>query len=130
MRDLQADLEICNKATPGPWIQDRCNVSAQGYTLFITYVSGKNDAQFIADARKGWPEAITRAINAEAEVERLRKELDKYKRAYAEICHQFNFGDESDYRAMYDYWLDWAEIEYMKNKIKKVIEILAKEGER
>ena len=72
MRDLQADLEICNKATPGPWIQDRCNVSAQGYTLFITYVSGKNDAQFIAAAREGWPYAIERAIKAEVEVERLR----------------------------------------------------------
>ena len=72
MRDLKADLEICNKATPGPWIQDRCNVSAQGYTLFITYVSGKNDAQFVAAAREGWPEAIERAIKAEDEVERLR----------------------------------------------------------
>jgi peptidoglycan hydrolase CwlO-like protein len=69
---------------------------------------------------------------AEAEVERLKQmvksitgeldevietnqyldaELAKYKRAYAEICHQYNFGNESDYIAMYNYWLDWAEKE-------------------
>jgi hypothetical protein len=45
---------------------------------------------------------------AKAEVERLRGELAQYKRAYAEICHQFNFGDESEYKAMHDCWLDWA----------------------
>lgn len=48
---------------------------------------------------------------AVTEIKRLRQELDKYKRAYAEICHQFNFGDEGDYKAMYDCWLDWAEKE-------------------
>lgn len=41
----------------------------------------------------------------------LEAELDKYKRAYAEICHQFNYGNESDYIAIYNHWLDWAEKE-------------------
>jgi uncharacterized protein YeeX (DUF496 family) len=75
---------------------------------------------------------LNQAIRAEAEVERLKQmvksitggldevietnqyleaELAKYKRAYAEICHQYNFGNESDYIAMYNYWLDWAEKE-------------------
>jgi peptidoglycan hydrolase CwlO-like protein len=78
------------------------------------------------------PKMQERALKAEAEVERLKQmvksitgeldevietnqyleaELAKYKRAYAEICHQFNFGNESDYIAMYNYWLDWAEKE-------------------
>ena len=42
------------------------------------------------------------------EIRRLKKDLAKYKRAYAEICHQFNFGDEDDYKRMYDTWLEWA----------------------
>lgn len=45
---------------------------------------------------------------AVTEIMRLRKELDKYKRAYAEICRQFNFGDEFDYKWMHDSWLEWA----------------------
>lgn len=48
---------------------------------------------------------------AVTEIKRLRQELDKYKRAYEEMCHQFNFGDESEYKAMHDCWLDWAEKE-------------------
>lgn len=35
-------------------------------------VDDNDDAQFVAEAREGWPEAIRRAIEAEAEIERLR----------------------------------------------------------
>lgn len=47
-RDLEVDLAICEAA----------------------------DARFIAEARTGWPYAIKRTISAEAEVDRLRNELN------------------------------------------------------
>lgn len=78
MRDLQADLEICNKATPGPWIH-RNGVLPEVVILekeeafnLVAECPGNINAAFIAAARKGWPHAIERAINAEAEVERLK----------------------------------------------------------
>ena len=36
------------------------------------------------------------------------KEKEQYKRAFEEICHQFNFGDEKDYQAMHDTFLELA----------------------
>ena len=99
-RDLKADLEICNKATPGPWKcrGEDCDgintayypenkIRTEGYGCDNTFIADLNDdeyhiysslqeqianAEFIAQAREGWPEAIERAIKAEAEVERLR----------------------------------------------------------
>ena len=78
-RDLQRDLEICERAE---W---------------------NNDKQFIAEAREGWPHAIRRAIAAEkrvaeleAENERLReqlRDLNEYKRL-AEWGLRKIFGEE------------------------------------
>lgn len=101
-RDLVADLEICNQATPGPWewgIGDGPLCVAVGGSLWgrkqpddgkamvpIINLScdecgGRNcrnvhDRLFIAEAREGWPEAIERAIAAEARV----KELEEFMR--------------------------------------------------
>jgi hypothetical protein len=100
MRDLEKDLEICNKATPGPWecrgeYCDGINTAyhpenktrTKGYGCDNTFIADLNDdeyhiysslqeqianAEFIAQAREGWPHAIERAIKAEAEVERLK----------------------------------------------------------
>lgn len=86
MRDLAADLKICNAATRGPWStvwsrglnknNDQYYVeNIRNIVILGPYSEGgrsKKDAEFIAAAREGWPEAITRAIKAEAEVERLR----------------------------------------------------------
>ena len=99
MRDLKADLELCNKATPGPWICDlrvgcvavypenigrvNCMGDSEGKRLFYRngfQVKDENgyfkewcvkpqdvdDAEFIAQAREGWPHAIERALEAEA----------------------------------------------------------------
>lgn len=60
-RDLHADLEALEKFENG-YIPEGPNDNGHaiwGYFLF---------------ARQGWPEAIRRAIAAEAEVERLRKD--------------------------------------------------------
>lgn len=78
-RDLQRDLEICERAE---W---------------------NNDKQFIAEAREGWPHAIRRALAAEkrvaeleAENARLReqlRDLNEYKRL-AEWGLRKIFGEE------------------------------------
>ncbi|MCR8843139.1 hypothetical protein NQ117_05555 [Paenibacillus sp. SC116] len=78
-RDLHADLAICDAATSGPWnIADTTDgfyvLDADDYVLAAT-LEHAVDATFIVEARQGWPEAIRRAIVAEAEVERLQCEL-------------------------------------------------------
>jgi hypothetical protein len=80
-RDLEADLAICEAATPGPYTIEpcRCGHSACKFVFIckITYSDGRllpEDARFIAEAREGWPYAIRRALEAEAEIDRLRAE--------------------------------------------------------
>ena len=96
-RDLKADLELCNKATPGPW--EICLGSGVSFCTAVMTADGRYmicyclpdwfldegvapenhvpNLQFIAEAREGWPHAIERARRAEAEVERLRGELEQ-----------------------------------------------------
>lgn len=64
VRDLEADLAICEAATPWPWAVD---------DGFLDVIS---EEIFIAEAREGWPYAIRRAMAAEAENDRLRNELN------------------------------------------------------
>jgi len=90
MRDLKADKEICEKATPGPWYREKTGANFNGFSsecLIGTtsiYATGNNiyaepkggtspsnDANFIAAAREGWPEAIERAIAAEDKIDAL-----------------------------------------------------------
>lgn len=85
VRDLEADLELCNCATPGPWV-----VMSESIATAKTDRDGWHDGiirprtprprreimRFIAEARQGWPYAIQRAQEAEQEVDRLRNELD------------------------------------------------------
>jgi hypothetical protein len=59
MRDLKADLEICNTVLP-------IKPKVPSDFRFM------EDALFFVEAREGWPEAIERAIKAEAEVERYK----------------------------------------------------------
>ena len=116
-RDLREDLELCDKATPGPWQWDvnkhTWSVSLESHKWivmdFVRWGMGSAqprfiqegifdkavdlaierkahhvgfdmdimhpDAQFIAQAREGWPEAIQRAMDAEAKL-----------KAIAELC--------------------------------------------
>ena len=89
-RDLRADLEICEKATPGPWTptpgnefvaqdkydEDDCR---QGICRLLHKPKRKEDSEFIAAARTGWPEAIERAIKAEDKLEMFENECDMCK---------------------------------------------------
>lgn len=85
-RDLEADLAICEAATPGPWnwTWDGLCLSSEGaadsgdYVAWVQHTAGgPNDADrvLISEARGGWPYAIRRAMEAEAEIDRLRNEL-------------------------------------------------------
>lgn len=96
MRDLKADLELCQKATPGPWEYDGMHneihtPQGEEYFLIISECRAAPDQEFICDsfghhydnnfafiaaAREGWPEAIERAIKAEEEVVKLQAERD------------------------------------------------------
>lgn len=82
-RDLEADLAICEAATPTRW-EHGYSYGAVPYTVVsrgaedktIARVFRPGDARFIAEAREGWPYAIRRALEAEAEVDRLRHEIE------------------------------------------------------
>lgn len=79
MRDLHADLAICEDASAGEWtIADTTDgyyiLDASDWVVGAT-IENVHDARFIAESRQGWPEAIRRAIAAEAS-------LDKLVRAY------------------------------------------------
>ncbi len=74
-RDLKADLELCNKATPGPW---------EFGPIYAGTIAGELDEErhranreLLNNFREGWPHAIERAIEAEALVRELREALNK-----------------------------------------------------
>ena len=117
MRDLQKDLELCKKATPGPWkwdVNKHCHgVRLESYKWVVmdfvrwgmqgaqpcflqegildkasdlaierkAHHAGFDmdimhpDAQFIAEAREGWPHAIERAIKAETKLTKIQRIL-------------------------------------------------------
>lgn len=86
VRDLEADLAICEAATQGPWMPEGRNVIQDIYDRddfrrmllkpCAPYMGMEHDIKFAAEARQGWPYAIRRTLEAEAEIDRLRNELD------------------------------------------------------
>ena len=84
MRDLKADLELCEKATAGPWFAYRTalgQVTVQCPPGWICVMSDKGNwatAKAIAEAREGWPEAIQRAMAAEERVKELEAAIEHF----------------------------------------------------
>jgi hypothetical protein len=85
-RDLDADLDLCEAATLGPWKACGGLVISDLYNEWLTVVSAprsplpeRMNIKFIAAAREGWPYAIQLAQQLEREVEQLQKELQIYK---------------------------------------------------
>ena len=78
-RDLEADLAICEAATPGPWEckygQTAHHIRNLELKVSVALAARGTNAHFITEAREGWPYAIRRAMVAEAEVDRLRDEI-------------------------------------------------------
>ncbi len=63
-RDLKADLELFNRATPGPW---------EFGPIYAGTIAGELDEErhranreLLNGFREGWPHAIERALKAEA----------------------------------------------------------------
>ncbi len=100
-RDLKADLEICDRTTPGPWAIEKpmfhsgviavkndsafdwiCSMQVSNQPNF------RNDADFIATAREGWPEAIKRAIAAEYELARVTSCADGLRNQLAYLTEE------------------------------------------
>lgn len=101
-RDLHADLAICDAASSAPWtwiganrvtldvgsIRDGAGWSVCDFGNSARYYPTQGtepsdeDIRLITEARQGWPEAIRRAIAAEAENEQLREKLSRIESAY------------------------------------------------
>lgn len=79
-RDLNADLALCEKIpewiAEGNLLAEYDRLTEMGCDLVATFVR-QSDAEFTERAREWWPEAIRRAIAAEAENERLREALTR-----------------------------------------------------
>ena len=86
-RDLLADLKVCDRATPGPWRcewnPDCSEIYAPGVDKPIILVGhDPHDADFIVQAREGWPHAIERALKAEALAQKLLDVLGRVIPSY------------------------------------------------
>lgn len=103
MRDLKKDLETCNSATAGPWkwitkgntVQSRAITTDTGecgvQEKICASISPKTfNAQFVAAAREGWPEAIERAIAAEEEFKNEKKYCIEMSTEYLKIINKNN----------------------------------------
>jgi hypothetical protein len=102
-RDLEADLLVCERATPGPWHADTtepgdCVVWAEapGYdpsihvlnigparvgAVGVAFDSEMEDARFVGEARTGWPIALRRALAAEEALRQFKRAHEKKRDA-------------------------------------------------
>ncbi len=104
-RDLAKDLELCEKATPPPWEAKKTEYIDGGWILINRRVLGPAfysnapsdtpqgaqadaDLDFAAEAREGWPEAIRRAMEAEARLKAAEDQAAQM-RAVLKLCKQF-----------------------------------------
>ena len=89
MSDIKADLQLIQRATPGPWNKivrkdERLYVGTESKPIadICNLYGDESEAnlQFVAQAREGWPHAIERAIKAEALNRELVEALDEIKK--------------------------------------------------
>ncbi len=91
-RDLKADLELCDKTTSEVW--DNFSDASCEYGVYVAGYDSEysinpqelvatcekvENANFIAQAREGWPHAIERALKAEALVRESVVVLERMK---------------------------------------------------
>jgi hypothetical protein len=116
-RDLKADLELFNRATPGPW---------EFGPIYAGTIAGELDEErhranreLLNNFREGWPHAIERAIEAEALARELVEVLKKHEqweadfilddKAWATVNGLPQFTQE-----VYDAWLEFQTV---RNKV-------------
>lgn len=95
-RDLEADLAVCEAATPGPWEQRDLYVTAKmgANEVAISICYAPSVAQFIAEAREGWPHAIRRALEMEDKCRQLAFELEKAEREIDRLQNELGIYQE------------------------------------
>lgn len=76
-RDLDMDLAFCAETEPttfvvGPTTSEGTSVLSSKRGRLVAKAATEDIAEFMSEAREGWPHAIQRAITAEAEVERRK----------------------------------------------------------
>ena len=85
-RDLKADLELCNKATPGPWEFERPwefgPIYAGAIADALDEERDRANRELLNNFREGWPHAIERAIKAEALAQKLLNMLGRVIPSY------------------------------------------------
>ena len=128
-RDLKADLELLNRATPGPW---------EFGPIYAGTIAGELDEErhranreLLKNFREGWPHAIERALEAEALARELVEVLKKHEqweadfilddKAWATVNGLPQFTQE-----VYDAWLEFQTV---RNKVlAKAKEVLDDEA--
>lgn len=98
MRDLEADLKLCDAATEGPWgatYYDEKATDDPGWdvdcalptVLTVARIGNgygsdsepEANAKFIAAARTGWPETIRELMEARKRIDELESKIDDLK---------------------------------------------------
>lgn len=86
-RDWSKDWEVCERATPGPWyaiphpeykhgnwrVDTRPDVPHANFGQ-LAYMSAEN-AQFVAEAREGWPAALEERARLAKRVQELEEDI-------------------------------------------------------
>jgi len=141
VRDFEADRKICEAASAGPWEAMRWEIGgADAYNVQccdndvatvwqgvrypfgpeISDYTAKANTRFIAEARTGWPAALDRIAELEAENRRLKSdlltahidertayvsaetyynEIQRYRQAFEQIIRLETYNFTSDQRA-------------------------------
>ena len=76
MRDLKADLELFNKATPGPW--EFGPIYAGTIAGELEEERDRANRELLNNFREGWPHAIERAMEAEAKLEKAKGLIQRW----------------------------------------------------
>ncbi|EFM10139.1 hypothetical protein PaecuDRAFT_3098 [Paenibacillus curdlanolyticus YK9] len=82
VRDLEADLALCEAATQGPWVttnNSNYDLLIKGEGRVLGFLVSAEDQTFVIAAREGWPYAIRLAQQMEREIDRLQNELQIYQ---------------------------------------------------
>lgn len=89
-RDFNADKRTCDAATVGPWIKYASGGDKEAQVFNATdtfpiatfgFTNEDEDATFIAEARTGWPAALEHIRAQDAEIERLRADNERLRKA-------------------------------------------------
>jgi hypothetical protein len=89
-RNWQRDMEICQRATPGPWKSVNepefdGNIEAPNLGLCIAQGVRAHDKAFIAEAREGWPAALEKIRELEQQIAKMRDVLPDILSRYFEL---------------------------------------------